>query len=113
MISALTTIKFSVPLKSLSNAGHLKSVVTNNTERHKRLRNQGLWDDEWLEEDVVQEDEEGEWEDFNRLKLTEDESGQVKLTVTLSSCRETSCPPYDYLERRPQEASQAKSWIST
>jgi ribosome assembly protein RRB1 len=38
-------------------------------------------DDEWLEEDVVPEDEEGEWEDFDRLKLTEDEAGQVKLTV--------------------------------
>jgi hypothetical protein len=25
--------------------------------------------------------EEGEWEDFNRLELIEDESGRVKLTV--------------------------------
>jgi hypothetical protein len=34
-------------------------------------------DDEWLEEDVVSGDEEGEWEDFDCLKLTEDESGQA------------------------------------
>mmetsp|Transcript_19934 Transcript_19934/g.36844 ORF Transcript_19934/g.36844 Transcript_19934/m.36844 type:complete len:463 (+) Transcript_19934:773-2161(+) len=38
-------------------------------------------DDEWIEEDVVAKDEEAEWEDLDRLKLTEDEHGEVKLTV--------------------------------
>lgn len=50
-------------------------------------------DDEWIEEDVVAKGEEGEWEDFGRLKLTEDETGEVKLTLDPDYVEEEESPP--------------------
>jgi hypothetical protein len=59
----------------------------------------------------VPEDEEGEWEDFDRLKQTEDGSSQVRLTVNPEFMQrdEPSSPKNVW---KGDRSSQTKSWRS-
>jgi hypothetical protein len=117
----VTTWQFSAPItlcsrKRYSGQSESPRKKCGNQEHGEDIRDfetKDSGDDEWLEQNVVPEDEEGQGEDFNRLNLTEDERGQVKLTVN-PEFRETSRPSLKMSGKETAGgSSQAKSWSST
>jgi hypothetical protein len=84
---------------------HRKLCGLEHVEDIRDFQVKNSWEDERLEGDIVQEDEVGEWEDFDRLKLTEGGNSQVKLTVNPEFKRQ----PSSSLRRSEKEAAGGSS----